>query len=169
MEENEKPVFTIATANDIEGLPPELLRKGRLDEIFFIDLPTPHERASILAIHLVKHHRDPSDFDLATHVRATAGFSGAEIEQVVIAALYAAFAEGEASKREDRHIEHAVRQTVPLSATMADRIAGLRQDAGKKWRLASATPEETPAEGEIELDKVEAPPVPKKRRRIFEV
>jgi len=167
MEENTKPVFTIATANDIEGLPPELLRKGRFDEIFFIDLPNPQERATIFAIHLARHHRDPRDFGLARHVVATEGFSGAEIEQAVVSALYAAFAEGEESQLDDRHIENAVRQTVPLSATMPDKVAALRADAGKKWRLASSPPEaETPI-GEVELP--EAPPVPKKRRRIFEV
>jgi ATP-dependent 26S proteasome regulatory subunit len=169
MEENEKPVFTIATANDIEGLPPELLRKGRFDEIFFIDLPTPQERANIFAIHLVKHHRDPSDFDLAAHVRLTDGFSGAEIEQLVISALYAAFAESERSMLEDRHIEHAIRETVPLSATMADKIARLRADAGKKWRLASSEAKAVSDPDIAHQTTVDAPPVPKKRKRIFEV
>jgi len=169
MEENEKPVFTIATANDIEGLPPELLRKGRFDEIFFIDLPNPQERSNIFAIHLVKHHRDPKDFDLLAHVRATDGYSGAEIEQAVVSALYAAFAEGEESLLADRHIEQAIKQTVPLSATMADRIALLRQDAGKKWRLASSAAESLTDTGELDLAGAEAPPMPRKRKRIFEV
>ena len=84
MEEKQSPVFTIATANDIDGLPPELLRKGRFDEVFFIDLPSPQERANILAIHLTRHHRDHKDFDLSRHVHATDGFSGAEIEQAVV-------------------------------------------------------------------------------------
>jgi SpoVK/Ycf46/Vps4 family AAA+-type ATPase len=169
MEENAKPVFTVATANDIEGLPPELLRKGRFDEIFFVDLPNPQERANIFAIHLVKHHRDPRDFDLVALVRATEGYSGAEIEQAVVSALYSAFAEGEDSKLADRHIEQAIRQTVPLSATMADRIALMRQDAGKKWRLASSAPDAVDAGKELDLSKVEAPPVPRKRKRVFEV
>jgi SpoVK/Ycf46/Vps4 family AAA+-type ATPase len=169
MEENTKPVFTVATANDIEGLPPELLRKGRFDEIFFIDLPNPQERATILAIHLAKHHRDPRDFDLARHVASTDGFSGAEIEQAVVSALYAAFAEGEESKLEDRHLEKAIGETVPLSETMQQRIAIIRQDAGKKWRVASsATTPEAPL-GEAALPESEAVPVPKKRRRVFEV
>ena len=166
MEENEKPVFTIATANDIEGLPPELLRKGRFDEIFFIDLPSPQERANILAIHLAKHHRDHRDFDLAEHVIKTEGYSGAELEQAVISALYAAFAEGEDAKLEDRHLEQALAETVPLSTTMGEKVATLRQDAGQKWRLASKPPE-----GETgPLDVTEAaPPAPVKRKRVFEV
>jgi SpoVK/Ycf46/Vps4 family AAA+-type ATPase len=168
MEENDKPVFTIATANDIEGLPPELLRKGRFDEIFFIDLPTPQERANILAIHLAKHHRDYRDFDLARHVRATEGFSGAELEQGVISALYAAFAEGEEAKLEDRHLEQALAESVPLSQSMGPKIARLREEARTQWRPASGGPEAAPAEvSEVAL--AEPPPAPKKPRRVFEV
>ncbi len=169
MEENRKPVFTVATANDIEGLPPELLRKGRFDEIFFIDLPNPQERAMILAIHLAKHHRDPRDFDLARHVAATEGFSGAEIEQAVVSALFAAFAEGETSRLEDRHLEQSIRDTVPLSASMPDRIARLRQDAEKKWRLASSAVKPAEPIDAAAFPESEAPPVPQKRRRVFEV
>jgi len=168
MEENQKPVFTIATANDIAGLPTELLRKGRFDEIFFIDLPNAQERANILAIHLARHHRDPRDFDLSGHVRVTDGFSGAEIEQAVISALYAAFAEGAETELEDRHLQQAVAETVPLSTTMADRIAQLRQDAGKRWRLASRSPEATGEGAELDLSQA-PPPAPMKRKRIFEV
>ncbi len=169
MEENQKPVFTIATANDIEGLPPELLRKGRFDEIFFIDLPTPQERANILAIHLTKHHRDFRDFDLGAHVRATEGFSGAELEQVVISALYTAFAEGEDTKLADRHLEQAITATVPLSQSMGQRLATLRQEAREKWRPASASPEAAPAEEVSEVAISEPPPAPKKPKRIFDV
>ncbi len=168
MEENTKPVFTIATANDIEGLPSELLRKGRFDEIFFVDLPTPQERANILAIHLAKHHRDPRDFDLGSHVRATDGFSGAELEQVVISALYEAFAQGESVELNDRHLATSISKTFPLSTTMASKIALLRQDAGKKWRIASSKePAEVPVE-QVEIAREELPTVPK-RKRIFEV
>jgi SpoVK/Ycf46/Vps4 family AAA+-type ATPase len=92
MEEKEKPVFVVATANDISKLPPELLRKGRLDEIFFVDLPGPRDRAEILMIHLARRKRDPSDFDIAAVVRATDEFSGAELEELVIEeALFEAF------------------------------------------------------------------------------
>jgi SpoVK/Ycf46/Vps4 family AAA+-type ATPase len=168
MEENDKPVFTIATANDIEGLPPELLRKGRFDEIFFIDLPTPQERANILAIHLAKHHRDPRDFNLAQHVLASEGFSGAELEQAIVSALYGAFAQGETTKLDDQHLDKALHETVPLSQTMAQRVAKLREGAGQKWRLASGPEAEQPA-APLAVSTPEPVPVPQKRKRIFEV
>jgi SpoVK/Ycf46/Vps4 family AAA+-type ATPase len=167
MEENQKPVFTIATANDIEGLPPELLRKGRFDEIFFIDLPSAQERANILAIHLTKHHRDYRDFDLAGHVLATDGFSGAEIEQAVISALYMAFAEGEDTKLADRHLQQAVGTSVPLSQSMGQRIGALRAEAKEKWRPASGGAEAGRAEAELAI--AEPPPAPKKPKRVFDV
>lgn len=169
MEENTKPVFTIATANDIEGLPPELLRKGRFDEIFFIDLPSPQERANILAIHLTKHHRDYRDFDLTGHVQATDGFSGAEIEQAVISSLYMAFAEGEETKLADHHLQQAITTTVPLAQSMGQRIAGLRHEAKEKWRQASGGPEEGEAEKVQDVALAEPPPAPKKPKRIFDV
>ena len=147
MEESEKRVFTIATANDIDGLPPELLRKGRFDEIFFIDLPSPRERATILTIHLSKHHRDYRDFDLARHAASTKGFSGAELEQVVISALYLAFAEGDRTRLEDRHLECAIRESVPLSQSAQSKIERLRAEARRRWRWASDTSEEPTATG----------------------
>jgi SpoVK/Ycf46/Vps4 family AAA+-type ATPase len=165
MEENTAQVFTIATANDIEGLPPELLRKGRFDEVFFIDLPAARERANILAIHLARHHRDYREFDLARHVAATEGFSGAEIEQAVVSALYTAFAEGEDTRLEDRHLEGIIAETVPLSKSMGQKIALMRQEAKEKWR--SATGEAVQAGAE--MDVAEPPPVPKKPKRVFEV
>ena len=168
MEENQKPVFTISTANDIDGLPPELLRKGRFDEIFFIDLPSPQERANILAIHLTKHHRDYRDFDLAPQVQATEGFSGAEIEQAVISALYLAFAEGEDTKLADRHLQQAIATSVPLSQSMAQRITALRTEAKEKWRLASGGAEAPSAEVR-DVAIVEPPPAAKKPKRVFDV
>jgi ATP-dependent 26S proteasome regulatory subunit len=168
MEENQKPVFTIATANDIEGLPPELLRKGRFDEIFFIDLPSPQERANILAIHLTKHHRDYKDFDLAAHVQATDGFSGAEIEQAVVSALYMAFAEGEDTKLADRHLQQAVSTSVPLSQSMGQRITAMRTEATEKWRPASGSTETAAAEVR-DVAIAEPPPAPKKPKRVFDV
>lgn len=167
MEENDKPVFLIATANDIEGLPPELLRKGRFDEIFFIDLPSPQERANILAIHLAKHHRDYREFDLTALVIATEGFSGAEIEQAVVSALYRAFAEGENTKLENRHLTTSIAESVPLSRQMADRIIILRQEAVEKWRRASS--EGSPTSEVKDAALAEPPPVAKKARRVFEV
>ena len=168
MEENQKPVFTISTANDIEGLPPELLRTGRFDEIFFIDLPSPQERANILAIHLTKHHRDYRDFDLAGHVQATEGFSGAEIEQAVISALYMAFAEGEDTKLADRHLQQAISASVPLSQSMGQRITALRTEAKEKWRPASGGAE-APAAEVRDVAIAEPPPAPKKPKRVFDV
>jgi SpoVK/Ycf46/Vps4 family AAA+-type ATPase len=168
MEENPKQVFLIATANDIEGLPPELLRKGRFDEVFFIDLPTPQERANVLAIHLTKHHRDYRDFDIARHATASDGFSGAELEQAVISAMYLAFAEGENARLEDRHLEKAISECRPLSQSMAARIERLRAEAREKWRWASGAPEERG--GELrDVAIAEPPPVPKKPKRVFEV
>ena len=167
MEENSKQVFTIATANDIEGLPPELLRKGRFDEIFFIDLPTPQERANILAIHLSKHHRDYREFDLATHALATDGFSGAEMEQVIVSALYMAFGEGEETRLADRHLAQAIAQTVPLSKSMAPRIDALRREATEKWRSASgASPEGSTVP---DASFAETMPQPKKPKRVFDI
>ena len=168
MEENQKQVFTIATANDIDGLPPELLRKGRFDEIFFIELPSLRERVSILAIHLAKHHRDPRDFDLAHHADAANEFSGAELEQAIVSALYEAFAEGDNAKLEDRHLEKAIASTVPLSQSMAAKIKQLTEQARLKWRSAAAA---EPASGApaSDLALTEPPPVAKKPRRVFEM
>ncbi|MBP7053724.1 MAG: AAA family ATPase [Phycisphaerae bacterium] len=166
MEENDKPVFTIATANDIEGLPPELLRKGRFDEVFFIDLPTPQERANVLAIHLTKHHRDFREFDLPAHVAATEGFNGAEIEQAVISALYLAFAEGDQTQLENRHLAAAIAETVPLAKSMGSLIAMLRHEAADKWRRASSEEKAGPVS---QANLPEPPPTPQKPKRIFEV
>lgn len=124
MQEHTHPVFLVATANDIEALPPELLRKGRFDEIFFVDLPNLEGRAQIFDIHLRKRKRDPADFDVPGLAAASEGFSGSEIEQAVVAGLHAAFAEGK--ELSTRHVLEALRASPPLSVTMAERVAGLR-------------------------------------------
>jgi SpoVK/Ycf46/Vps4 family AAA+-type ATPase len=135
MQEKTAPVFVIATSNEISSLPPELLRKGRFDEIFFVDLPKQVERQEILAIHLAKRHRDPQRFDLASLADEMEGFSGAEIEQVVISALYDAFeAEHELTQGD---LRSNIRQTVPLSQTMSERITALRNWARTHARPAS--------------------------------
>jgi SpoVK/Ycf46/Vps4 family AAA+-type ATPase len=135
MQEKTAPVFVIATSNDISSLPPELLRKGRFDEIFFIDLPDLEERQEILAIHLARRHRDPARFDLSSLAQEMEGFSGAEIEQVVISALYDAF---EADRElEDQDLHRNIGQTVPLSKTMHEPISALRNWARTHARLAS--------------------------------
>jgi len=125
MAERRSPVFLAATANDIEQLPPELLRKGRFDEIFFVDLPTANARAEIFGIQLRARQLDPGPFDHAAVVAATEGFSGAEVEQVVVAALYSAHARHE--KLATHHLLEEIRQTRPLSVVMAERVRALRE------------------------------------------
>ena len=141
MQEKTAPVFVIATSNDISSLPPELLRKGRFDEIFFIDLPNEEERREILSIHLARRHRDPLRFDLGGLARETDGYSGAEIEQVIISALYDAFeAERELT---DADLWQNIRDMIPLSQTMRERISGLRNWARTHARPASSVLEAT--------------------------
>ena len=125
MAEKESQVFIVATANDISSLPPELVRKGRFDEIFFVDLPNVENRASILAIHLTNRGQKLSDFDVRVLADAMDGFSGAEVEQAIVAALYAAHAKKQALATE--HILAEVRSTKPLSVVMQEQISGLRQ------------------------------------------
>ncbi len=135
LNEKESPVFVLATANDISQLPPELLRKGRLDEIFFVDLPSTAERRDIFEIHLRKRRREPGAFDLPLLAAAADGFSGAEIEQAVISALYDAFYLSRQVTSED--VLKSIRETVPLSKTMSERIMDLRNWAEGRARFAS--------------------------------
>jgi AAA+ superfamily predicted ATPase len=125
MQEHRSPVFIIATANDIEALPPELLRKGRFDEIFFVDLPDDDARQHIFAIHLRKRKRDPKRFDLPRLAHAATGFSGAEIEQAVISAMHDAFAKS--AELTTDGLLAAIKASPPLSVTMAERIEALRE------------------------------------------
>jgi adenylate kinase family enzyme len=125
MQEHTAPVFLVATANDIEALPPELLRKGRFDEIFFVDLPAADARRQIFLIHLQRRRRDPKSIELGVLVDASEGYSGAEIEQAVISALHAAFA-----KKKDLTTESivaALESSPPLSVTMKEKVDELRQ------------------------------------------
>lgn len=134
-QEKTEPVFLVATANDVQSLPPELLRKGRFDEIFFIDLPERHERESILNIHLNQRGRTVPERvseDLAAKMEY---FSGAEIEQVVVSAMYTAFADGRDVSEQD--LEYAVQQTVPLYRTYEEQIKSLREWAHGRARSAS--------------------------------
>ncbi len=135
MQDKTKPVFLIATANDVSALPPEMLRKGRFDEIFFVDLPDADERKAIFSIHLSKRHRDPATFDLDKLSAATKGFSGAEIEQVVVASLYPAFDAGRELANEDMLAE--AKAVVPLSVMMREEIDELRTWAQMRTRPAS--------------------------------
>jgi hypothetical protein len=124
MAERRSRVLLVATANDIEALPPELVRKGRFDEIFFVDLPDATQRMEILEIHLKKRGLDPAGFDLPRIVTATEGFSGAELEQAVVAALYAAHALRQTAG--PAHVLAEIRKTRPLAVVMRERIEALR-------------------------------------------
>ena len=135
LQEKESPVFVIATANNVHSLPPELLRKGRFDEIFFIDLPTPEERGKIAAIHLQKKKRDPAAFDIDKIVAASQGFSGSEIEQAVVSALYDAF-EDQVDIDTDRIVK-SCQEFIPLSYTMKEMIDGMRDWSRSRARAAS--------------------------------
>ncbi len=124
MAERKSQVFVVATANDISTLPPELVRKGRFDEIFFVDLPTPEIRASILAIHLSNRGQPLGNFDIDALAGAMDGFSGAEIEQAVVAALYSAHAHKK--PLDTRFIQTEIEQTKPLSVVLHERISAMR-------------------------------------------
>lgn len=134
LQEHPSAVFTVATANDIEALPPELLRKGRFDEIFFVDLPTEGARREIVKIHLKKRGRKPEGFDVDAIVRASAGYSGSEIEQGIVAALHESFSTGK--ELTTAMIEGALRGSPPLSVTMREKIEDLRAWARDRCVMA---------------------------------
>jgi AAA+ superfamily predicted ATPase len=133
LQERRADVFVVATANDVSKLPPEFLRKGRFDETFFVDLPDAETRTAILRIHLARRKQDPDAFDIAAIAAETEGFSGAELEQVIVSALYTAFAAGAALTTAT--LLHEARVTRPLSVMMAERIASLRE-----WATSRAVP-----------------------------
>lgn len=135
LQEKTAPVFVVATANRVDRLPPELLRKGRFDEIFFVDLPGLHDRIDILKIHLARRGRSISDADLAMLAKQSEKFSGAEIEAAVIAAMFAAFAE----KRDmtARDVRVAIEETVPLAITMEEEVRALKDWAKPRTRPAA--------------------------------
>ena len=135
LQERKKPVYVIATANSINELPPELVRKGRFDDIFFVDLPKIHEREEIFEIHLRKRGRNPADFDLKLLAGESEGFSGSEIEQSIISAMYEAFTEGREVSTED--IRKSLSDTVPLSETMEEQVEELRRWVKNRARPAS--------------------------------
>ncbi len=125
MQDRRDPVFLVATANNIDALPPELMRKGRFDEIFFVDLPSAEAREDIFGIHLSKRGRNAGNYDLVHLSEISEGFSGSEIEQAVVSAMYAAFAEGRDITTED--IANEIKSTSPLSVVMGEKIAAIRQ------------------------------------------
>ena len=137
MQEKTSPVFVMATANRVERLPGEFLRKGRFDEIFFVDLPTAEERQDIFRIHLMKRRRAIDRFDLVQLANVCEGFSGAEIEQALVAAMYEAFAQDREFTQLD--IIAACRATVPLSKTMNEQVTALRDWARQRARPAAAS------------------------------
>jgi ATP-dependent 26S proteasome regulatory subunit len=125
MQEKQSPVFIIATANDISNMPPELLRKGRFDEIFFLDLPNLNERKEIFSIHLSKRNRDSSKFNIQYFSELTEGFSGAEIEQIIISSMYDSFEENRELSNDD--IINSIKNFVPLSKTMKEAVENIRE------------------------------------------
>jgi hypothetical protein len=136
MSEIQKPIFVIATANSVQNLPPEMLRRGRFDELFFVDLPNFEERKHILGIHLKKRGWKPEQFDVEDLAARSDGFSGAELEQVVITAMIDAFGQGHIMQNDD--LERAWRSTVPLSVTMEDKIFALRNWAQDRCRRSTS-------------------------------
>ena len=130
LQDKAAPVFVVATANDITALPPELLRKGRFDEIFFVDLPDEPERRAIFTIHLQRRQRPPERFDLDALAAASDGFSGAEIEQAVVSSLYAAFS-GPGRLTTEILLGELV-ATRPLSVTLAEKVAAIRAWAAER-------------------------------------
>ncbi len=136
LQERRAPVFVAATANEVELLPPELARRGRFDEVFFVDLPSPSERAQILAVHLARRGREPAAFPVAFLARELEHWSGAEIEQMVNAALIHAY-----GKKQDLSVDHlraAARELIPLATLYEERIQALRQWGQTRARRASA-------------------------------
>ena len=153
LQEKTAPVFVIATANNVHQLPPELLRKGRFDEIFFVDLPTHEERKEILAIHLRKKRRNPEPLDLGKLIEAMPGYSGSEIEQVVVSAMYEAF-DHDPSRYEltTEQLLAAAREIVPLSVTMHEGIGAMREWAKTRARMASHS-QLSPSQLAIQIDR----------------
>lgn len=137
MQEKTSPVFVMATANRVERLPGEFLRKGRFDEIFFVDLPNAEERQQIFNIHLTKRKREIARFDLEQLAKVSDGFSGAEIEQGIIAAMYEAFAQDREFTQLD--IIAAIKATLPLSRTMTEQVTALRDWARQRARPAASS------------------------------
>jgi len=133
MQDRKAPVFVAATCNNVTVLPPELIRKGRFDELFFVDLPNQGERKQVFSIQLAKRKRNPAEFDLDQIAAAAKGYSGAEIDAAVQGGLYAAYSEKK--QLTTQSLIDALAQTVPLSTTRAEEIAGLRE-----WASARAVP-----------------------------
>ena len=152
LSEKKASVFVTATANNVQVLPPELLRKGRFDEIFFVDLPNEEERRHIFQIHLNKRKRNAQNFDLDLLTVTSDGLNGAEIEEAIVTALYGAFYQNRDIETDD--IVSAIGETVPLSKTMEDTIVALRQWGASRVRSASRpfVTSEQPLKRKLEID-----------------
>jgi SpoVK/Ycf46/Vps4 family AAA+-type ATPase len=151
MQEKTKPVFVVATANDVTALPPEMLRRGRFDEVFFLDLPTEAERREILVVHLRKRRRDPARFDVPELARLSDGYVGAELEQAVVDAMYRAFAEERDITTAD--VAEAIGRLVPLSRSQRETVEHLRtwlRDG--RARSASFAEAERAARAQVRLE-----------------
>ncbi|MBW4519527.1 MAG: AAA family ATPase [Scytolyngbya sp. HA4215-MV1] len=131
MQEKSQDVFVVATANDISQVPPELFRKGRFDEVFFVDLPNEQERGIILQTHLLQRKQSPRQFDFSALIHATEGFSGAEIEQAVITALYAALHHNK--PLDTALLLETIKSTVPLSIARREEVQRLRAIANERF------------------------------------
>jgi SpoVK/Ycf46/Vps4 family AAA+-type ATPase len=151
LSEKKSPVFVVATANDVSMLPPELLRKGRFDEIFFVDLPLVNERKEIFKVHLSKRKLDWTKFDIDRLAIVSSEYSGAEIEEAIISAMFDTFYEKKELTTEG--LLASLQQTVPLSKTMSEDVDNLRKWA--KGRARPATSAEAAAEGGEERRKLE--------------
>ena len=140
LQEKTSPVFVIATANNVDELPPEMMRKGRFDEIFFVDLPTLPERREIASIHLKRRGRDPGQFNLDLIAEKGEGMTGAEIEQAIVSALFDEYDRaGKSGVLTTEGVLHSLQETVPLSRTMKEKIAALRNWCKTRARPASST------------------------------
>jgi SpoVK/Ycf46/Vps4 family AAA+-type ATPase len=162
MQEKEEPVFVLATSNNIDQLPPEMLRKGRFDEIFFVDLPGAATRSEILDIHLKKkgRHEEAETFDLDRLATSSVGYSGAELEEAVKDALFRAFDAGREVKEQD--IKEALEATYPLSKTMRENIESMRKWAKYRARFASSEDKES-----LPADAEDVPRLANERRNLF--
>jgi len=140
LQEKTSPVFVIATANNVDELPPEMMRKGRFDEIFFVDLPTLPERKEIVAIHIKRRGRDPEQFNLELISEKSEGMTGAEIEQAIVSALFDEYdRNGKTGVLTSEGVLHSLQETVPLSRTMKEKIAALRNWCKTRARPASSS------------------------------
>jgi SpoVK/Ycf46/Vps4 family AAA+-type ATPase len=140
MQEKQAPVFVVATANDVTQLPPEFLRKGRFDELFYVDLPNPQEREAIWGIQIAKYGRKPKGYNLGALAIGSDGFTGAEIEQAFIEGLYEAFQKNR--EPDTVALSTLLATQVPLSRLMGEQIAALRQ-----WAAGRARPATRPEAG----------------------